>query len=112
MRHQDTTYRVLSECANGYIGVCTCCREFNFAYKTILLSFQEEDMQRTFNWLFANCKTQKQHIDMRHQRKRIFSSQHANLFLVFNDQELEEIRGLFQQAQLLLEAENLLLALR
>jgi hypothetical protein len=112
MRHQDNGFRILSECADGYIGMCTCCREFNFAYKTILLSFQEEDMQRTFNWLIANGRTHKQSMPMRHGRRGILSSELSNLYLVFNKTDLEEIKVLFQQALLLLEVENVLLVNR
>jgi hypothetical protein len=110
MQHQETTFRVLAECVDGYIGVCTCCREFNFAYKTVLVSFQEEEMHRFFEWLIVNCKTREHYMPLRHGRNRVFSSPNSNLFLAFNDDELEEIEGLYQQVLLLLQAESLLLA--
>jgi hypothetical protein len=112
MKHQETAFRVLAEGSEGYIGVCSCCREFNFAYKTVLVSFQEEEMHSFFDWLITNCKTREHYMPLRHGRNRVFSSPHSNLFLVFNDQELEEIKSLYHQAVLLIQAENLLLANR
>lgn len=109
MQHQDTTFRVLVECSDGYIGVCTCCCEFNFAYKTVLVSFQEEEMHRFFDWLITTSETQEHYMPLLHVRNRVFSSPHSNLFLAFNDQELEEIKGLYHQASILIQAENLLL---
>jgi hypothetical protein len=90
MQHQETTFRILVECSDGYIGTCTCCSEFNFAYKTVLVSFQEEEMHRFFDWLITNCETQEHYMPLRNGRNRVFSSPHSNLFLAFNDQELDE----------------------
>jgi len=108
MQHQKTGFRTLVECADGYIGVCTCCHEFNFAYKTVLVSFQEEEMHRFFEWLTSNRKTREHYLPLPHGRTRVFSSPHSNLFLTFKDEELDEILDLYQQALLLLKAEALL----
>ena len=110
MQHYETTFRVLAECSDGYIGVCTCCREFNFTYKTVLMSFQEEEMHAFFDWLITNFKTRAHYMPLRHGRNRVFASPNSNLFLVFNDHELEEIECLYHQTLLLLQAESLLLA--
>ncbi len=39
---------------HGYMGICECCREFNVAYKNMLISFQEEEMIQFFDWIHAN----------------------------------------------------------
>src|SRR5690349_4147625 len=109
MQHDETAFRVLAEGIDGYLGVCTCCRKFNFAYKTVLLSFQEDEMHRFFDWLITNSKNREHYAPLRHGRNHVFSSPHSNLFLTFNDQELEEIEALYHQAILLLQAEQLLL---
>lgn len=109
MQHERSSFRVLAEGLDGYIGVCTCCREFNFAYKTILISFQEEEMHRFFDWLISRSKTRQHYKPLLHGRNHVYSSPHSNLFLTFNDQELEEIEALYQQTMLLLQAEDLLL---
>lgn len=110
MKHTDSHFKILAECPEGYIGVCECCREFNFAYKTILLSFQEDEMHQFFDWL--NSRTPEHYMPMRHGRNRIFSSPHSNLFLTFSDEEMTEIAQLYHQTEILLQAQRLLLANR
>ena len=112
MLHEEMNFRLLAECEDGYIGVCTCCREFNFAYKNILLSFQAEEMHRFFDWLIASCKSMEHYLPLHHGRNRVLPSPYSNLFLAFNDHEIEVIKALYHQALVLLQAEDLLIVNR
>ena len=51
--HQNPEFKIIAECSEGYIGICECCREFNFAFKNVLLTFQEEEMIGFFEWMIA-----------------------------------------------------------
>lgn len=108
----ESTFQVLAECEHGYIGVCECCHEFNFAYKTVLLTFQEDEMRQFFDWLIG-CRHAPHHYQpMRHGRNRVFSSPHSNLFLTYSDEELDEIASLYKQTVVMLQVQNILLQKR
>lgn len=110
--HQNSSFRILSECLHGYIGMCECCREFNFAYKTVLLTFQEDSMAIFFEWIMASRFLPEHYMPLRHGSRRIFSSPHGNLFLVYRDEEIDQILQLYSQVRLILEAEKVLLSNR
>ena len=112
MKHNNTQFKILAECANGYVGICECCREYNFAYKTFLITFQEDEMRSFFDWLTTNRHSPSHYMPMRHGRDRVFSSPNSNLFLTFSEAELEEINQLYHQTLLLKEAQYVLLSKR
>ncbi|MFZ6013095.1 MAG: DUF6686 family protein [Bacteroidota bacterium] len=112
MKHTNSHFKILAECANGYVGICECCREYNFAYKTFLITFQEDEMQRFFEWLIANKKSPQHYMPMHHGRNRVFSSRNSNLYLTFSEEELEEIIQLYHQTQILQQAQYVLLSSR
>jgi hypothetical protein len=112
MDHKKSSFRILAECDHGYIGICDCCREFNFAYKNILLTFQEEEICRFFDWIISKRNCPKHMMPLHNGRDRVFSSLNSNLFLAFHDSELEDIIQLYQQTRIMLEAERMLLANR
>jgi hypothetical protein len=108
MHQSSTSFQLLAECSNGYIGECACCREFNFAYKNILLAFQEEEMCRFLEWI-VDFKFHPDTLQpLPHQRDRVYCSPLSNMFLAFNIQELEEIEQLFAQTRLMLEARKII----
>lgn len=108
MHQSPSGFQIMSECANGYIGECTCCHEFNFAYKNILLAFQEEEMLRFLEWI-VDFKFHPGILQpLPHQRDRVYCSPLSNMFLAFDLQELEEIEQLFAQTRLMLEARKII----
>lgn len=108
MRHeQSPDFQVVCENANGYIGVCSCCGEYNFAYKTVLITFQEEQMLQFFDWLNEG-RNGENDTELKHGRNRIYSSPYGNLFLVFNDEELDEILSLHAQLLIMLQTKRIL----
>ncbi len=112
MNHADSHFSILTENDNGYIGVCMCCHEFNFAYKNILLTFQEEDMIRFFDWVIENRRNPQHYMPLQHNRARVYSSPHSNLFLAFNELELDEVSDLYNETRLILSAQKILHANR
>ena len=112
MAHKKFNFTILAKNENGYIGVCECCREFNFAYKTFLLVFQEDEMHRFFDWIISKRNSVEHQATLHHGRDRIFCSPNSNLFLTFSDEELEEISNLYYQSNLQLQAHMLLFSNR
>jgi hypothetical protein len=112
MKHKKSNFRILTECDHGYIGICDCCREFNFAYKNTLLTFQEDEMCRFFDWVIANRNSPEHYMPMQHGRSKVFSSPNSNLFLVYHDDELDEILLMYSQTKLMIEAQKVLLSNR
>lgn len=112
MRHKKSSFSILAETDNGYIGVCECCREFNFAYKNILLTFQEEEMYRFFDWVITKRNCPKHYMPLRHGRDRVYSSPNSNLFIAFHDKEVDEIEQMYNEVKIVLEAQRVLLTNR
>ncbi|MEJ0054658.1 MAG: DUF6686 family protein, partial [Bacteroidota bacterium] len=44
----EDNFEILAECEDGYVGICKYCQEFNYSYKNILLTFQEQEMNNFF----------------------------------------------------------------
>lgn len=110
--HTKTSFKILAETDNGYIGVCACCNEFNFAFKNVLLTFQQEEMFRFFEWIIARRDSPEHYMPLHHGRDKLFSSPNSNLFIVYNDDELNEIVMMYNEALLILEARKVLLSTR
>lgn len=110
--HQSSAFTILTQHANGYIGVCECCQDFQVAYKTLLIIFREEELHNYFAWLLGNRHTRENFVPLPHGRDRVYASPHSNLFLVFNDTELDELASLYTETQLILEARKILLSNR
>jgi hypothetical protein len=107
MNHQNVRFRILAECPNGYIGAHECFDEFNFAYKTILLHLGGYELQHFFEWLIANHTSAEYHVPLPHGRDKVFASPNSNLYLTFNDEELDEIIQLYNNTVIALRAQTL-----
>jgi hypothetical protein len=105
--HQQSSLDILAQCENGYVSQCECCQDFNVTYKNVLLVFNEESMERFFEWILSYRSSRDNYQPLPHGRDRIYSSPHNNLFLVFNDEELEDLHQLAAQVSLVLEARRI-----
>jgi hypothetical protein len=43
-KYSNDNFQVLADCNDGDIGKCNCCHEYNFSYKSILLTFTEDQL--------------------------------------------------------------------
>jgi hypothetical protein len=112
MKHKVSQFKILSECDHGYIGVCECCHEFNFAYKNILITFQEEEMNRFLDWVVTRRNCPQHYMPLRYGRNKVFSSPNSNLFITFHDKELDEVEQLYNEMKIVLEAQRVLVSSR
>jgi hypothetical protein len=108
MHHQQNSLlSILAECQNGYIGVCDCCREYNFVYKNLLLAFRQDELVRFCEWLIAYRYHRETFLPLPHGRTRVFKSPLSNMFIAFHDTELDDVDQMFSQARLLMEARDI-----
>jgi hypothetical protein len=108
MMSQDSPFHILAECSNGYIGVCECCREYNFVYKNILMIFSQDELLRFCGWVIAYRTHDNTYLPLHHGRTRVYTSPLSNLFIAFREDELDELDQLFTEARLILEARKLI----
>jgi hypothetical protein len=101
-------FKILSENEHGYIGQCLDCREFNFAYKNLLITFSQEHLLLFSEWLIDNQNNPEFLMDFPHGKSRVYQSPVENLFLTFDKEELNELNELFQETQLMLELRKIL----
>lgn len=104
----NDSFQVLAECKDGYVGVCLCCREFNYCYKNVLLTFQETEMRAFFDWLIACRHTESLETPLPNGSKHMYSSPLYNMFFVFTNEELDEIEHLYSEVKLMLETMQIL----
>jgi hypothetical protein len=107
MIHNESSFNILAQNSNGYIGECACCLKYNVAYKNVLLTFTEESMISFFEWLLQDRYSAESYWTMPHNRDRVFTTPFNNLYLTFNDAELDELTELYTTTCLVLEARNL-----
>lgn len=105
--HQSIGFEILAACENGYVSECSCCRDLNFAYKNILLAFPEDEMFRFLDWIIEFRYRPEAFQPLPHQRDRVYCSPLSNLFLAFNEPELQEIEVLLEQTRILIETRKL-----
>ncbi len=104
---EENDLLILAESPNGYVSECPCCHEFNVTYKNFLLVFDAGAMLNFFAWIMANRSSLENYQPLPHGRCRIYSGPHNNLFLVFDDEELDELADLFAAVKLVLEARQI-----
>ncbi|TDE12507.1 DUF6686 family protein [Dyadobacter psychrotolerans] len=105
--HSYSTLRILSQSANGYIGRCNCCDHYNFVFGNFLFLFSEEGLNG-----FCSILYDKQHVHslespLPNGKNILFPSPIPNFMLSFTEEEIEEIKGLFQETLLALEIDRI-----
>jgi hypothetical protein len=106
----DPPFQILTECNEGYIGVCRCCGEYNFVYKNMLLTFQEPELHHFFEWFLETMHKQEYNVTLHNGKTQFFNGPVPNLFFVYTKAELAEITGMYTEVQLLLDARRILCA--
>lgn len=108
MMHSPGKFKVISETSCSYIGYCECCYQYNFAFNNLLIVFSEDELINFLDWLQCHRSSTENFIQLPHGRTRIYSSPHGNLFLVFNEDELDEINVMAAETKLMLQATRLI----
>jgi hypothetical protein len=66
-------------------------------------------MKRFFDWIIENRYSPHHYMPMHHGRSKVFSSPNSNLFLVFYDNELDEITRMYNETLIILDTRKVLL---
>lgn len=106
--HAQSQFKIISENANGYIGVCDCCQQYNFVFNNLFIVFQEDELLNFLDWLRYNRSSKECQMMLHNGRNKLYTSPHTNLFLAFNDEELDEIETMAGEVKLLLDARRIL----
>jgi hypothetical protein len=104
----NCAFEILAESESGYVGRCTDCGEFNFAFKNLLITFTEEHLFHFHDWLIENQNDPDFIFELPNGKSRVYRSPVDNLFIAFHPNELGEIHDLMVQTQLILVAKRLL----
>jgi len=104
----EDNFEILAECEEGYIGICRHCQEFNYSFKNILLTFQEQEMDNFFEWMIGCRQNGACEMVLPHGRGYVLSSPIHNLFIVYNDEEFDAIEKLYSEVRLMREAKKIL----
>lgn len=105
--HQSTQQQVLAEGTNGYISYCSCCHDYQFVYKNLVLIFQYEELVRFCEWLITFRYSPETYIPLKHGKCRVYKSPLSNLVIAFTQVELDEVEILLAHLQLITEARQL-----
>lgn len=97
----------MAEATNGYVSHCTCCQDYQFVYKNLVLIFQYEELIRFCEWLINFRYRPETYIPLNHGKCRVYKSPLSNLVIAFTQEELDEVELLLAQIQLLTEARQL-----
>ena len=109
MHNKSKNFKILSVSQEGYVGVCTCCREFNLAYQNLLITFPEEGMVKFYHWLQEGMKNPDTSIELHHNKNRVFKGPAGNFYMTFNDEEIEVILNMIEEAMIVIEAKRILM---
>ena len=101
-------FNIIAECPRGYIGQCTGCKEYNFAFNNLLITFSEDHLVWFFDWVLQNRDNPDFHFLLANGQDRIYKSPLENLFITFNSNELEDMEILYGQLQIVWQARQIL----
>lgn len=105
--HSYSSLRILSQSKNGYIGQCSCCDHYNFVFGNVLFIFSEDGLNGFHSVLYDEQQFQTMETALPHGRNHLLPSPIPNFMLSFNDEEVEEIKNLFQETLLALEIDRI-----
>lgn len=106
--HSHSKLRILSQSTNGYIGQCNCCDHYNFVFGNFLFIFTEDGLNGFRSVLYDQQHIYELDAPLRNGKNILFPSPIPNFMLSFSVEELEEVRGLFQETLLVMEVNRVL----
>ena len=105
--HSYNSLRILSQSNNGYIGQCNCCDHYNFVFGNFLFIFTEDGLNGFHSVLYDQNQFHSLDAPLPNGKSTLLPSPIPNFMLSFNENEVEEIKGLFQETLLALEIDRI-----
>jgi uncharacterized HAD superfamily protein len=104
----DCTYQTLYYSKDGYVVKCVHCNKFQIAFGNVLINLTPEEFQNFRHQTTEKIKDNK-FVDFPDQKNITFYTDSHNIMLVFSFSDLEILYEMLQQANLMLEVNNILL---
>jgi hypothetical protein len=98
---------ILSESAEAYIGICTCCSTINFIYKNVAIKFKEEEFLY-FKKYMEELNPSEFLFESKTGKNIFMSTPVNNIVFCFKKEEVEEINLLMQEAFTMLQVYKVL----
>lgn len=105
MEHQHHL-KTLTQHENGYIGYCAGCRSYNVAYKNSLFILSEDEY--TYYREVIVERTVMRPFFTTHGKEWLLKTPMQNYFMMFSDDEINELIQLMDEASLLMQVNQLL----
>ena len=105
--HAYNSLRILSQSSNGYIGQCNCCDHYNFAFNNFIFIFSENGLNGFRSVLDDESQFHTLDKALANGKNVLLPSPIPNFMLSFNAEEMEEIKGLFQETLLAIEIDKI-----
>ncbi|GAB4023391.1 DUF6686 family protein [Spirosoma koreense] len=105
MDHQHHL-KTLTQRETGYVGYCSGCQSYNVAYKNSLFILSETEFT-SYQAVMTN-RTAMRPFFTSHGKEWLMQTPMPNYFLMFSDEELDEIVQMMNEALLLMEVDQLL----
>ncbi|KAA0990739.1 DUF6686 family protein [Dyadobacter aurulentus] len=105
--HSPNSLRILSQSDCGYIGQCNCCDHFNFAFGNILFIFSEDGLRGFQSVLYEEFHFHKLEEPLPNGKNYMLPSPIPNFMISFNNEEIEQVKRLFQEALIVLEVDKI-----
>lgn len=105
MEHQHHLRNLIQQ-ENGYIGYCAGCQSYNVAYKNSLFILSESEFA-CYREVMAE-RTAMRPFFTTHDKSWLLKTPMPNYFMLFSDNELDELVQMMDEASILMEVDQLL----
>ena len=105
MNHQHQL-KTLSQGDNGYVGYCGGCQSYNVAFKNALFILTETELSCYRDVM--NDRTAMQPFFTTHGKEWLLKTPMHNYFMMFSDEEINELLKMIDEAMLLREVDQIL----
>ena len=105
--HSHNSLRILSQSDRGYIGQCNCCDHYNFAFDNLLFIFSEDGLRGFQSVLYEEYHFHQLGEPLPNGKTCILPSPIPNFMISFNEEEIEQVKRLFQEALIVLEVDKI-----
>lgn len=99
---------IIAEGRDAYIIRCTNCQQISLCYKNLIAGFNPENFS-VFSHAFSQINFEESAIDFPDGKSYIMvNTCHQDIQMRFNKEEFEEVKGLVQQAIIMLDTLSIL----
>lgn len=92
-----TNIKTISKVTSGELSICTNCNVYHLEFNNIYFEFSEAQYKQFKKYLLAieEVYWENKYVDAKVKRKIPIPSLQSNLVLMFNRQEIKELKSLF-----------------